>query len=364
MLIKNFLSILVFCLFAILIGSKELAAGHPELIHKAVKNQLPNEEGFAAGTLVKTPHGYVQIDALQPKYQVATYSFSEGFQKHSFISAVCKQHVCTYIHISYKHKSEYGVLQTAVDQKFYISSVEKWVTAQDLCNSPSLQEQFDCEIVEIKQINEELDVYKLSIEENHNFYVGNETILAHNFAIELTIAFEIGEAIVWTVSVLKPTLQLIGALSVAVLAKRAHSKQRPRQPGIPPMLTAPPEMLPPIDNPAQSQLPPHDPEKPPQEPDEISEKIRQAIEEGIKYATTERKIDHIFNKPMHNLAPLVSKFGCYENVVREVLIASYEVVHQSGKFEDISIQVAEYTVNIRGFVDDGVIKLETFFIPN
>ena len=88
----------------------------------------------------------------------------------------------------------------------------------------------------------------------------------------------------------------------------------------------------------------------------------QAIEKGVEYLMSRRKIEHIFEKTIHNLDPLVAKLGGHEATIREILIAANGKLPISGIFEDIVVNVSGYEVYIRGKVIDGVPKLGTFYI--
>lgn len=89
---------------------------------------------------------------------------------------------------------------------------------------------------------------------------------------------------------------------------------------------------------------------------------QEAVEEGVKYATTKNKIKHIFDKAEHNLEPLVKRFGNYENTVREILKAVDGKLPMTGLFDDIPVNVDGFTVYVRGVVIDEIPKLGTFFI--
>jgi len=74
------------------------------------------------------------------------------------------------------------------------------------------------------------------------------------------------------------------------------------------------------------------------------------------------KLNHLF-PAKHNLGPLVNKMGGLENTIRAVLNAANNKLPVSGVFNNISVNVAEQTVFIRGNVINGVPHLGTIFIP-
>lgn len=90
-----------------------------------------------------------------------------------------------------------------------------------------------------------------------------------------------------------------------------------------------------------------------------------AVTKGTNYVMrNQSKIVHIFGKSQHKLAPLVSQLGNYEKVIRSTLIA----LENSGKLPlsgifECSVEVGGYNVVVRGFVQDGIPKIATMFIP-
>ncbi len=86
------------------------------------------------------------------------------------------------------------------------------------------------------------------------------------------------------------------------------------------------------------------------------------IDDAVAYAM-KNKVTHVFGKEAHNLDPLVTKLGGYENTFRAVLNAANGKLPSSGVFNNISVNVGGYNVMIRGSVVNGVPKIGTMFIP-
>ncbi|MGG5600778.1 RHS repeat-associated core domain-containing protein [Myroides sp. C8-3] len=86
------------------------------------------------------------------------------------------------------------------------------------------------------------------------------------------------------------------------------------------------------------------------------------IDDAVSYAM-KNKVPHIFGKAAHNLDPLVTKLGGYENTFRAVLNAANGKFPTSGVFKDLSVNVGGYNVLLRGNVVNGVPKIGTMFIP-
>ncbi|MGC2310112.1 MAG: hypothetical protein WA432_00630 [Candidatus Babeliaceae bacterium] len=87
-----------------------------------------------------------------------------------------------------------------------------------------------------------------------------------------------------------------------------------------------------------------------------------AIEEGVKYATTTNKIKHIFKNPMHKLKPLVDQLGGHANAARAILIELSGKAIEGEVFEDLPLKVFGHTVLVRGIIINGIPKVGTFFI--
>jgi hypothetical protein len=90
------------------------------------------------------------------------------------------------------------------------------------------------------------------------------------------------------------------------------------------------------------------------------------FEESFEYATTNRKLEHFFNKELHNFKPLLEALNNDQKLlVQKVLQALYENKNlpKAGEFRDVCININGYEIFTRGFVDNGIIKIGTMFIP-
>lgn len=140
-------------------------------------------EGFAAGTLVKVPHGYVAIEDLKIGDLVICRD-----NRHKLVVRpifyIMKKHVHRYAQIIMDDE----VIRLSVKQKLYNKAFKSWMTVQDVKN-------LYVNVVELK--NEPIDVYILSIVEYHNFFVSKGDIGAHNFipALVAGISFLFGSGI-------------------------------------------------------------------------------------------------------------------------------------------------------------------------
>ena len=64
----------------------------------------------------------------------------------------------------------------------------------------------DPNIQDVKEVQKELDVIRISVNDKHNFYITNHNILVHNFAVEVSVLWSIGEGIEITWAILGPSL--------------------------------------------------------------------------------------------------------------------------------------------------------------
>ena len=86
------------------------------------------------------------------------------------------------------------------------------------------------------------------------------------------------------------------------------------------------------------------------------------IEEGVRWAMDENKLEHIFNKSEHHLNQLIDKLGTQENVVREILYGLSGKVNSDGIFKNVIVSISGFNVHTRGRVMNGIPKIGTMFI--
>lgn len=137
-------------------------------------------EGFIAGTLVKTPHGYTAIENLSVGDLVICFDSDNNCVEKS-IAHITSAHVSRYV-ILYIQDECVGA---STDQQLYVEGVlQRWVVLSSLkVNDVLLTINSDpCLIIDvIKYVDEPKQVYCLSVQEHHNFFVSHAEICAHNF---------------------------------------------------------------------------------------------------------------------------------------------------------------------------------------
>jgi hypothetical protein len=90
---------------------------------------------------------------------------------------------------------------------------------------------------------------------------------------------------------------------------------------------------------------------------------------GVGFAATPlvgkaNKLNHIFGRSIHKLAPLVAKLGSRERAYDAVVAATRAALAQQraeGAYR-ITVTVEGYIVEVKGTVLDGVVHIGTFFI--
>lgn len=152
-------------------------------------NDLIYSEGFIGGTLIKTNKGFVPIEQLKSDDKILSYCFKDNTYKETRISLGCKWSVKKYLQIVVNGEA----INVTYDHKFYLPAKMKWVKAKKLKVGDNLLSGSGLSTIiqEIKRIKKPCEAYSLRLKKHHNFFAGNQGILAHNFFfIPLIVAFE------------------------------------------------------------------------------------------------------------------------------------------------------------------------------
>lgn len=168
---------------------------------------LNTHEGFAFGTLVKTDSCYKKIEDIRPGQIVIAYDIQKQELTYRKVLNVFYKHVSHYVEITLNDTT----IQTAANQKIYIPCIAKYVTAEELSKSAELQTAFHIPFSSIRLINAEADICMLTVEQDHNFFVSEQEILAHNFVPLVFIAPAAPAAAGIAVTVVIPAAKFAGA---------------------------------------------------------------------------------------------------------------------------------------------------------
>jgi hypothetical protein len=182
--------------------------------------QLHAEE-FLYGTQVKTPTGYVAIEKLQVHNSVICCDDNWAFAEQSVI-AINQKQVTHYIKIIIGNES----ICATINQKFYIPKKQAWFEAQTIIPGDMLLSNHLTlvKVDNVINVNEEANVYSITVDGYHNYCVSSLDIHVHNFipAIALGISWAFGSG---AVEFTGATLAVVGT-AMALTLSRKNNKQK------------------------------------------------------------------------------------------------------------------------------------------
>jgi hypothetical protein len=171
--------------------------------------------GFSGDTLVKVPGGYTPICELRVGDAVISYNFET--------SQLCTRKV---LHVSYNTYIEYHKLifynahqlNLALDQKLFVYDLG-WLESYKLMRGVHLGYNEKSKIIHSEIIYENIKLYELSIEEDQNFFVTHDDVLAHNvvFALGVVMGFEVA------VDISLPLIVYVGAWAGSKIFGRSNN---------------------------------------------------------------------------------------------------------------------------------------------
>ncbi len=170
------------------------------------------QEGFLAGTLVRTPDGYKPIEELK----IGDAIIGEDCIP-KIVLEVSRMPITEYIKISLGNET----ICAALDQKLYLAQEGIWITAQDITASHWLLGSPDVyfPVHLIEKIDQETEVYAIGVQD-HTFYVTHRHICAHNMCTATLPTITIGSIIA-----VNPVLATIGAtIALATIGMAIYEK--------------------------------------------------------------------------------------------------------------------------------------------
>lgn len=354
------------------------------------------QASFAVETLVKTSFEHITIDRIARGDDITCVDVSDYQEMQSRVTAVHQRAEDRCIRIV----SGGTLLKVSREQKFYLPLMRCWCEARYLRSSDFLL-KLDGGVVainDLQEVRERVLMCDISVDKYHTFCVSEHNIVVHNVIFTVPIA-SWGAGVAWFkgVTVAKTAMALLAGAACVLLEKMTGKRLDPELnangsingvplPGIQEDSPAHPTVEAKIsrDRTGGNQCPcghlcdlscccgcfcgcgirDYDGNGIRMRNDEpivggFSEGV---IEEAVKYAMNDRKIEHIFDKPMHKLDPLVAKLGGHECTIRAVLAELNKTGIKEGIFEDVRVCVAGYDVYVRGRVINGVPKIGTFFV--
>lgn len=156
-----------------------------------------NIGGFKAGTEVWTPYGTTPIQRLKSGDAVLSFDLKTGTVVSEKVINTYKYQQAGFWFISTKDGSELTVNK---DHKFYLPINNSWVKAEGLRTGTEIltKDGGKAEIVISSAARGNEILYEITVSNAHNYFVGKQGILVHNFAFVLPVAtWVIGEGIIW-----------------------------------------------------------------------------------------------------------------------------------------------------------------------
>lgn len=167
-----------------------------------------DEEGLCGDTIIQTKQGYYPISALKVGDKIAACDLYTGEKTFSTITRIERAMVQSHVCIQLNNET----LIVAPGQQFNVSENKKnvlfWIAAQRLVFLPDCWKLIHPLITNVQEVKESRELYRLTIEENHNFFITHDDILVHNFIPLLAATLYFGGDTI-TYEVLVPTAAAI-----------------------------------------------------------------------------------------------------------------------------------------------------------
>ena len=141
--------------------------------------------GFSGDTQVLTPEGYIQINQLKVADTVLSYNFESKQVKARKILNVESHFDKQYRKILF----DIDVLRVGINQKIFVYGYG-WLEVSKLVTGLRINQNENSEILHSSYIYENIELYEISVEEDQNFFVTQNNILVHNFAILIPLVLE------------------------------------------------------------------------------------------------------------------------------------------------------------------------------
>ncbi len=134
---------------------------------------------FLKGTLIYTPNGYVPIENLKVGEEVYSYNEKTKEIEISKLTHVFTRQVTNYLKVTLKTGT---VIYVTPEHPFYDKKTETWKPIKTFKVGDKLmdEEGNEVEIFSIEEKNEEVTVYNLEVDGNHDYFVSKDNILVHN----------------------------------------------------------------------------------------------------------------------------------------------------------------------------------------
>lgn len=157
-------------------ASKTIATASKYVVRPTSSTILKYVGCFVQGTLIWGSAGAVPIESVKAGDKVHAYDSSAKQVVLRTVTTSYIREVNQLIKLTYKGE----VLYTTSEHPFYIQ--DQWVEAEKLKVGDSLflEGKYKIPLLEIKVIDTLVTVYNFTVETDHNYFVGNYKVLAHN----------------------------------------------------------------------------------------------------------------------------------------------------------------------------------------
>lgn len=147
--------------------------------------------GFPAGTSVKTPRGYRAIEELRSGDQILSYDHNKTCTDIVIKSWTKKTNKIAHIVLSNGEEvlcepdQEFFIL----GKQFLLFDKKQWIQADQLTPGTRLicLNNEPCVVDRVYFSEENRDLFDVTVQQKNNFFVGDQEVCAHNFAIAIPI---------------------------------------------------------------------------------------------------------------------------------------------------------------------------------
>lgn len=134
---------------------------------------------FLAGTFVHTIDGLIPIENIQIGDTVFCYDKTNNTTTKNKVTRIYNNWTDKFIKIT----TDKEIINATFKHLFWIEDENKWVTAKEL-RADMILKSLSLKNIFIKKIDYQKDVelytFNIEVENNHNYFVGNQGILVHN----------------------------------------------------------------------------------------------------------------------------------------------------------------------------------------
>ena len=139
---------------------------------------------FLAGTLVLTANGLIPIEAVKKGDTVVSFNQNTFLNEDKEVLNVFQNDCVKYLKL---YTSPTDFIEVTGQHKFYLPLTKIWIAASELKVDDILLNASGQQVTisKLEIIESDNKTYNFEVADNHNYFVGNKSILAHNKAKRL-----------------------------------------------------------------------------------------------------------------------------------------------------------------------------------